>query len=41
MTSPLVYIMFKLGMENKQYGISFEDLDYKKDVNLDDHVKAF
>jgi hypothetical protein len=24
MTTPLVYIMFKLGMENKKYGISFE-----------------
>jgi hypothetical protein len=24
MTTPLVYIMFKLGMENKQYEISFE-----------------
>jgi len=24
MTKPLVYITFKLGMENKQYGISFE-----------------
>jgi hypothetical protein len=24
MTTPLVYIMFKIGMENKQYGINFE-----------------
>jgi hypothetical protein len=24
MTTPLVYIMFKLGMENKQYEIKFE-----------------
>jgi hypothetical protein len=24
MTTPFVYIMFKIGMENKQYGISFE-----------------
>jgi hypothetical protein len=24
MTTPLVYIMFKIGMKNKEYGISFE-----------------
>jgi len=24
MIAPFVYIVFKLGMENKQYGISFE-----------------
>jgi len=24
MTTPFVCIMFKIGMENKQYGISFE-----------------
>jgi hypothetical protein len=24
MTTPFVYIMFKIGMENKQYGINFE-----------------
>jgi hypothetical protein len=24
MTTPLVYIVFKLGMKNKQYGINFE-----------------
>jgi hypothetical protein len=24
MITPLVYTLFKIGMENKQYGISFE-----------------
>jgi len=30
MTTPLVYIMFKLEMENKQYGINFEVVTYSQ-----------
>jgi len=30
MTTPLVYIMFKIGMENKQYGTSFEITTYSQ-----------
>jgi len=42
MTTPLVYIMLKLEMENKQYGINFEiALSWQIKLQLQNFLHAF